>query len=154
MSIDSPRDDRARPVSLVVRRTVAAPPEVVFRAWTDPEALKRWWGPDGITCSDAEVDLRVGGRYRIANEDATGAVLWITGVFDVVEAPHRLVFSWAHEPVDDATDYTRVTVQFDPSAGGTEVSVTHELLPSVESRDTHEAGWSGCLGGLETMFAS
>jgi len=55
-------------LTLVVRRTIGASPERVFDAWTKPERLRLWWGPRGVTCTAAEVDLRVGGRYRIANQ--------------------------------------------------------------------------------------
>ena len=90
MSTKPARDRAPATLSLLVQRTVAAPPESVFRAWTEVEPLKRWWGPAGITCTDAEVDLRVGGRYRLANKDEDGAVLWITGLFEAIERPHRL----------------------------------------------------------------
>jgi uncharacterized protein YndB with AHSA1/START domain len=52
--------------TLVVRKTIQATPERLFRAWTEPEQLRRWWGPEGAICVDPEVDLQVGGHYRIA----------------------------------------------------------------------------------------
>ncbi|MGI9658388.1 MAG: SRPBCC family protein [Gaiellaceae bacterium] len=139
-------------LSLLVGRFVAASPDLVFNAWTQPDLLERWWGPKEISCSEAQVDLRVGGRYRLANRDPEGAVLWITGIFEAVERPHRLVYTWAHEPVDESTEYTRVTVRFEAADGGTEVTLVHELLPSQESKATHAAGWHGCLDGLATLF--
>ena len=154
MSTEPAREGRPATLSLLVRRTVAAPPDAVFRAWTEVESLKRWWGPPGITCTAAEVDLRVGGRYRLANENPDGAVLWITGMFEAIERPRRLVYSWAHEPVEESTDYTRVTVRFDAVEAGTDVTLVRELLPSEDSRITHRDGWNGCLSGLEALFAS
>ena len=75
----------ASPVSLVVRRIVAASPERLFSMWTTPELLVAWWGPRGVTCTHAEIDARVGGRYRIANTMPTGEVVWIVGEYLEIE---------------------------------------------------------------------
>ena len=133
-------------VTLVVRRTIRATPERLFDAWTRPEELKKWWGPTGVTCTDAVVDLGVGGRYRIANRFPNGDVVWITGEFEVVERPHRLVYSWRLGT--DTQTPERVSVTFVARAGNTEVTVTHERIPSIPVRDVHEQGWFGCLNGL------
>ena len=74
-------------------RNVAAPPERLFEAWTRPELLLEWWGPDGVEAINAEVDLRAGGAWRIANKMADGSVLWIGGVFESITPPHELVYS-------------------------------------------------------------
>ena len=135
-------------LALIVRRTIQATPQRVFDAWTRPEQLRRWWGPRPVTCSEAEVDLRVGGAYRIGNLLPDGRVLWICGEFEVVEPPHRLVYSWRLGEVDAS----RVTVRFVPRDGGTEVIVVHERVADEETRADHEKGWIGCLDGLSAMF--
>ncbi|MCI0571319.1 MAG: SRPBCC domain-containing protein [Myxococcaceae bacterium] len=138
---------QAGDVALVVRRTIRAPVGRVFDAWTQPEHLRRWWGPGGpVRCPDAEVDLRVGGRYRIANAFPDGRVVWIVGEFELVSPPHRLVYSWRLEPGTQEPE--RVTVRFEPKDGATEVIVVHERIASQASRDEHEKGWNGCLDGL------
>jgi uncharacterized protein YndB with AHSA1/START domain len=134
------------PARLEVRRRVGAPPERVFAAWTDPNQLKQWWGPKGVTCPAAEVDLRTGGRYRIANRFADGRLVWIFGEFEVVAPPHRLVYTWRAEPGPDV--HERVTVTFELRDGGTEVVVVHERIPDARTRDGHREGWQGCLDGL------
>ena len=133
-------------VSLIVRRRIRATPERLFEAWTQPAQLRLWWGPASVDCIDAEVDLRVGGRYRIANRFPDGTVLWITGVFEVIEAPHKLVYTWGLEPLAGAPE--RVTVQFQAHHELTEVIVTHQGIPSAQVRDRHDEGWRGCLDGL------
>ncbi|HEX2790562.1 MAG TPA: SRPBCC domain-containing protein [Steroidobacteraceae bacterium] len=133
-------------LTLIVRRTIRATPARLFEAWTQPAQLRQWWGPESVVCIDAEVDLRVGGRYRIANRFADGKILWIAGEFEAIEAPHKLVYTWALEPVSGATE--RVTVQFRPLGESTEVIVTHEGIASVPVRQRHEQGWQGCLSGL------
>jgi uncharacterized protein YndB with AHSA1/START domain len=133
-------------VSLVVRRLIAAPAARVFAAWTQPAHLERWWGPRGVSCVGAEVDLRVGGRYRIGNRDPDGRVVWISGEFELVAPPHKLVYTWRIEP--GAGEPERVTVRFEPRGEATEVIVVHERLASAASRDLHARGWEGCLEGL------
>jgi uncharacterized protein YndB with AHSA1/START domain len=133
-------------VTLVVRRTIRAKAERLFAAWTIPAQLKLWWGPQGVKCIEAEVDLRRGGRYRIANQLPDGKTLWITGEFEVIEAPRKLVYTWRIEPETENSE--RVTVQFEESGNDTEVIVTHERIASEELRNMHERGWFGCLAGL------
>jgi uncharacterized protein YndB with AHSA1/START domain len=132
--------------ALVVRRLIRATPEKLFAAWTRPEQLIQWWGPEGVSCPTAEIDLRPGGGYRIANRFADGALIWISGVFEVVEIPHRLVYTWQLEAVSASIE--RVSISFEPRDTGTEVVVTHERIGSAAARISHERGWNGCLDGL------
>lgn len=142
----SPAAPGSQTVSLVVRRTIHASAERVFEAWTRSAHLKKWWGPDPVRCADAEIDLRVGGRYRIANRFPDGKVVWIVGEFELVAPPHKLVYTWRLEPDSQAPE--RVTVRFEPRDGATEVIVVHERIPNTATRDMHEQGWHGCLAGL------
>jgi uncharacterized protein YndB with AHSA1/START domain len=134
------------PATLVVRRRINATPERLFAAWTQPELLMRWWGPEGVACPAAEIDLRVGGSYRIANRFPDGNILWIAGRFEEIDAPHRLVYSWQLESREGPAE--RVTVCFVAHGELTEVVVTHERIPDEAARKGHERGWSGCLQGL------
>jgi uncharacterized protein YndB with AHSA1/START domain len=137
---------------LIVRRSIRASPECIFDAWTQPEHLKRWWGPKGVECVDAEVDLRLGGRYRIANQFPDGRILWISGEFEAIERPRKLVYTWrVRDGADDAIE--RVTVTFNALGEDTEVVVAHERIPSQPMRDMHEQGWVGCLDGLAEYLA-
>ncbi|HMH29317.1 MAG TPA: SRPBCC domain-containing protein [Steroidobacteraceae bacterium] len=131
--------------ALIVRKSIRASPERIFDAWTQPEHLKLWWGPKSVECIDAEVDLRVGGRYRIANQFPDGKVLWISGEFETIERPHRLVYTWRVGP-EAAPE--RVTVTFEARGEQTEVIVMHERIPTQAMSDMHEQGWVGCLDGL------
>ena len=141
--------DGAHVVSLVVRRRVRASAARLFAAWTLPEQVERWWGPRPGTCIGADIDLRVGGRYRIAHRMPDGAVIYIGGVFRRIDPPRQLVYTWRREPGSGVEE--QVTVRFEPMDGGTEVVVVHERIADQQSRDTHEAGWNGCLDGLEAF---
>jgi uncharacterized protein YndB with AHSA1/START domain len=131
-------------LTLVVRRTIAATPERLFAAWTVPAQLVTWWGPAPVRCLGAEVDLRVGGAYRIRNGLPDGSELVIAGTFERIEPPTLLVYSWQvrSEPV------SRVTVQFLAVAAGTDVIVTHERIADAAVKDDHERGWIGCFDRL------
>jgi uncharacterized protein YndB with AHSA1/START domain len=143
---DLPLTSGSASITLVVRRKICARPEALFAAWTQPAHLKKWWGPRPVTCVDAEVDLRVGGGYRIANQFPDGTLLWIVGEFEVVDPPHKLVYTWRAGFEPRASE--RVTVQFDWQGDATEVTVVHEGIPNAAIRNRHESGWNGCLDGL------
>jgi uncharacterized protein YndB with AHSA1/START domain len=145
------KTDAGNSISLIVRRTIQASVKRVFEAWTSPEHLVRWWGPRPVRCDEAVVDLRVGGEYRISNRFPDGNVLLITGKFDVVDVPSRLVYSWRIEGKSDHD--STVTVRFEPrGADATEVIVIHNRIDSESTRADHEHGWIGCLDGLERLF--
>ncbi len=148
--------------ALNVTRDIGAPPDRVFAAWTSPDQIDRWWGGGGVTCPEAEVDLRQGGTYRIANAMPDGMVTWISGVFEVIEPPHRLVYTWSVEAPDqssadqssaDQPPASIVEVEFQPIEGGTRIAITQTRIPSIDARHLFEAGWNGCLDGLATLLA-
>lgn len=112
-----------------------------------PEEIKRWWGPPGVECIGAEIDLCVGGRYRIGNRLADGTMLWIVGEFEVIDRPRKLAYTWQLESQTGVAP-ERVVVSFEPSGAGTEVVVVHERIPDAPTRASHEQGWIGCLAGL------
>jgi uncharacterized protein YndB with AHSA1/START domain len=131
---------------VVVRRVIAAPPATVFEWWTRPEHLLRWWGPRPVVCDRAEVDLRVGGLYRLCNRLADGAELWIEGRFESIDRPHHLVYSWQ---AGTRAAIERVQVDFlAVPRENTEVVVTHERIGDPAVARSHERGWSGCLESL------
>ena len=139
-------------IVLVVRRTIRASPERIFEAWTRPEHLRAWWGPRPVTCSGAEVDLRVGGRFRIDNALPDGKTVVIEGTFRAIEPPHRLVYTWRMGA--EAPESSLVTVRFEARGDATEVVIVHESIPSEVVRRSHLDGWTGCLDGLEAFFTA
>jgi uncharacterized protein YndB with AHSA1/START domain len=140
------RDDRSD-LALVVRRTIRAPAARLFEAWTRPEHLRRWWGPStSVACPEAEVDLRVGGRYKIANRFPDGKLVWIVGEFRSISAPRELVYTWRIEPGPETTEL--VTVRFTARGADTDVVIVHESIATKAARRSHEEGWGGCLEGL------
>lgn len=137
--------------ALVVRRRIRAPASELFAAWTDPAQLLQWWGPKGVVCTEAILEPRVGGAYRLGNRLASGRVVWITGEFERFVPPSELVFSWRVDGQAGLAE--RVTVQFMPAGDSTDVIVTHEHIADATTRSEHEMGWVGCLAGLSRLVA-
>ena len=86
-AIDGPTADGP-----VIERVFEAPRELVWRAWTDPEHLVRWWGPDGFATPHCTIDLRVGGRLHLCLRSPEYGQLWAGGVFYEIDPPSRLVY--------------------------------------------------------------
>jgi uncharacterized protein YndB with AHSA1/START domain len=134
--------------SLTLERRLKAAPDQVWRAWTDPQALMRWFAPsDDFETPTVECDLRVGGRYRIVMKSPDGELHDVRGVYREIVPNERLVFSWAWQSEPD--DESIVTITLRPDGAGTELTLQHDKLPSVTSRDKHQHGWIGCLDRLE-----
>lgn len=145
------------PAVLHIRRRFAASPERIFKAWTDPQALLRWFAPPGARILDAECDLRVDGAYRISMQVGEGAPFDHHGRYLEIDPPRRLVFSWLleyHGCARPAGEMCESVVEIDlrPHGEETELLLTHTLLPSETSCAAHERGWTGCLDGLETYL--
>ncbi|MCZ6491166.1 MAG: SRPBCC domain-containing protein [Acidobacteria bacterium] len=139
--------------TLTLRRTFQAPREKVFHAWTDPETLKKWWGPEGYETPEAEVDLRVGGRYRLGMRKLPdGEVFFLGGTFREISPPERLVYTWSWEQASMDVGETLVTVEFREAGQSTEVVLKHELFPNEETREHHNQGWNGCLDKLTKLL--
>jgi uncharacterized protein YndB with AHSA1/START domain len=133
--------------TLHLERTFDAPAQDVFDAWTNPEVLRRWWGPGPTWRTPvAEVDLRVGGHYRLSMEDPdVGTLLTVTGEYREVRRPERLVYSWSWVEDGQPGHESTVTVEFLERDERTIVQLEHSGLESQESRERHEQGWAACL---------
>jgi uncharacterized protein YndB with AHSA1/START domain len=107
----------------------------------------RWFGPsDDYRVPSAEVDLRVGGRYRIAILAPSGNQLAVGGTYREIRPPERLQYTWRWE---DGGDETLVTFELRDLGGETELTLKHERFTNPEARDRHRAGWTGSLDRLE-----
>jgi uncharacterized protein YndB with AHSA1/START domain len=141
------------PENLHVQRVIHARRERVFRAWTTPEEILKWFGPGDCRALDAKVDLRVGGSYHF-RVFTQGMEMDLVGVFREITAPSRLVYTWQFKggPPPNMPE-TLVTVDFVEKSSATEVRIKHEKLPTAEVRAQHRMGWEGCLEKLEALVA-
>lgn len=139
--------------SLRITRRYPVAPEKVWRAWIDPQALSRWFGPgepDSVT--RAELDVRAGGRYRIAFRTQDGEEHEVSGEYQEVQANRRLSFTWAWKSTPERVSL--VTLEMRPSGQGCELDFRHERLFDQEARDNHERGWTGTFAKLDDFLTS
>ena len=148
------RQTASPPLALKARRVLNATPQQVFDAWTVPALLRGWFAAaEDFTTPLAEVDLRVGGRYRLGMQPPGGAqVLVATGEYLEIEPPSRLVFTWQWEGTAQDERLTLVTLALQPHGAGTQLVLTHEQFDSAANRDQHALGWQGCLNQLERLL--
>jgi uncharacterized protein YndB with AHSA1/START domain len=138
---------------LSIRRVYSVAPEKVWRAWTDPQALRRWFGPgEPGSVTSAELDVRLGGRYRIAFVAPDGVEHVAAGVYQEVVENRRLVFSWTRHGMPELE--SQVTIELRPVPGGTELSFLHDKFPDVAARDDHQGGWLPTFAKLDAFIGT
>ena len=139
--------------SLEITRFINAPRARVYAAWTDPEQLKQWWGPEGVKTRNFIADARVDGKYRWELLNQEGEEMTVFGEYRELIAGTKIVFTWKWDDDDDwKTHNSIVTIELSDRDGGTEVKLTHVQLPSEASRDRHNEGWTSVLDRLEEFF--
>ncbi len=130
--------------ALVLSRVFDAPRDLVFKAWTDPRHVPRWWGPNGFTNPVCELDVRPGGAIRIDMRGPDGVVYPMKGVFHEIVEPERLVFT--SSAVEDEKGHpqlvVRFTVTFDEHNGKTKLTVRAVVVTSGPAA-------AGALAGME-----
>lgn len=146
---------------LVIERVFDAPRDQVWRAWTDPEEVKKWWGPEHFTSPSAKIDLREGGTYLYCMRSPDGKDYWSTGVFREIVPMERIVVtdSFADEKGnvvpgshygmgDDFPLEMQVTVTFEELDGKTKLTLRHAGMPAGEMGDQAGTGWNQSLDKL------
>jgi uncharacterized protein YndB with AHSA1/START domain len=133
---------------------VAAPPEQVFAAWTDPGQMADWYAPsDDFGPTVGEVDLQVGWTYRVGMRlPGRTEPRFVSGQYCEVDAPRTLSFTWAWEPLQPGWTETQVTLEFHPRGDGTDLVLVHERFRDERDRDAHARGWRGSLDRLRRKF--
>ena len=139
-----------------LQRLIDVSPRVAFDRWVDADARRHWYAPDpGSSVAEAETDLRVGGSYRVSIVGPTGDLLYTEeGVFEVIEAPHRLVYRQVMSVSDGSSVETRVTVTFEERDGKTLLTLLDAGYPTEEQRDEFERGWPDFLDAYERSVVS
>jgi uncharacterized protein YndB with AHSA1/START domain len=128
---------------LVVTRTVNGPARIVFEAWTKPELFKRWWVPKsmGMSLLSCEMDVRVGGTYRLVfGHDGSEPMAFFGRYIEVT--PHSRL-AWTNEEGGEDGPVTTVTFE---EKGGKTLLVLHELYPSKEALDAAGTGAADAMG--------
>ncbi len=111
--------------------------------------MKQWHASEEYQTHVAELDLRVGGRYRFEFKQLSdGVVKPVWGTYREVTPPERLVYTWQMDSPDMKLGETVVTVEFLDRGKETEVVLTHELFPNAEICEQHNQGWNACFDSL------
>jgi uncharacterized protein YndB with AHSA1/START domain len=127
---------------------VQAPPRRVFEAMTDPNQVAAWWGPEGFTCPEVTLDVRVGGAYRIAMQPPQGELFHLVGEYVEVSPPSHLAYTFRWEPPDPDDRETVARLALRESAGATEIELTQGTFATEARRELHEAGWTDTFDRL------
>jgi uncharacterized protein YndB with AHSA1/START domain len=127
---------------LKITRLFDAPPELVFELWSNPEHLRNWMGPDGFDCPVAEIDFRVGGKYRAMIRSPETGESWFGGVYREIRPSTRLVFTFTWDAGPSGGVETLVTIDFTEVRGKTAMTFHQTPFRDVDARDRHVGGWT------------
>jgi uncharacterized protein YndB with AHSA1/START domain len=139
---------------LEIERVLSAPPPIVFAAFSDPNELAKWWGPEGFTIPSLDYHPRVGEAYRIEMQPPEGDPFYLTGEFEEVDSPTRLAFTFAWEDPDPDDVETVVTLSFQDLTGSTEVAMTQSPFKTESRRALHRDGWGDSFDKLQRHLES
>lgn len=148
---------------LTIMRIIDAPRELVWKAWTEPDCMMRWWGPKGFTSPVCKIDPRVGGEYLNLMRSPEGKDFWSVGVFREIVMPERLVmtdsFADKHGNIVKATHYglsqgfpleMLITAILEEHEGKTKLTIKHSGIDSISDKDRGDMqqGWNESLDKL------
>lgn len=136
------------PPGVTLVRRIKASPARLWAAITDPAQMAQWWGPDAGPTLSAEADLRPGGRYSVVFQMLDGRQGNPSGTYREIVPQQKLVFTWELADEPDSV----VTFLLKAIDGGTELTLTHEQLPSEALRVSHARGWAGFLDQLSAFL--
>jgi len=125
----------------------------VFAAMTDPEQVAEWWGPKGFTCPEVNLNVRVGGMYRIAMRPPVGELFHLVGAYVEVVPPSRLAYTFRWEPPDPDDCETIARLRLRDVHGATEVELVQGPFATEARRDLHQAEWVDSLARLASYLA-
>jgi uncharacterized glyoxalase superfamily protein PhnB/uncharacterized protein YndB with AHSA1/START domain len=152
---------------IVIRRVFNAPRERVWKAWTDPEVVKQWWGPKGFTAPVSTIDLRVGGKYLSCMRSPEGKDYWSTGVYREIVPPERLVCTdnFADEKGNlvpasyygmpgDWPPELLITVTLEEVGAKARMTLRHDGIPAGKMREDCIAGWNQSFDKLAEVLVT
>lgn len=137
-----------------IQRTIDAAPEAVFQHWVDPVARRDWYAPEEGWIVEAETDLRDGGAWSVSFGPTPEEQYRDEGVFEIVDRPHRLVYTVIMRFPDAGSFETRLTVTFQATPEGrTLLTLLDSGYPTEGLRDGHASGWPDFLNAFQLTLA-
>ena len=145
-------------LALEITRVFNAPRDLVFKAWTDPEHMAKWGGPEGYSATTVELDARPGGAWRLGMRSPEGDEHLQGGEIREIVPPERLVYTFAWEEADGSPGHeTLVSItlaEHGPNATQTLMTFRQGTFENVESRDGHREGWDSAFNVLDAFLTS
>lgn len=141
-------------VGIELQRRFRASPERIFQAWTQPAALREWWCPPGWIAGEIEIELRVGGSYRIGmvRPGSPGTGVSVSGRFLEVRPPERLVYTWRWEGAFAEMPETLVTLELRGSNSEALLTLHHDDFADQGLRQQHRSGWIAACDRLDRVM--
>ncbi|EKE12107.1 MAG: hypothetical protein ACD_14C00017G0003 [uncultured bacterium] len=155
--------------SFVLERVFDAPKEKVWKAWTTPEMVKKWWGPNGFSCPVANIDFTQGGKYLFCmRNEADSKDYWSTGEYEKIEPMERIVVSDSFADAEgnrmpasyygmgsDWPTIMNIQTTFDEVDGKTKLTIKYDNLAGFSEKDFQDMnqGWNESLDKLEKVLA-
>lgn len=139
--------------TLEIRRTIKAPIEKVYRAWTEPEQISQWFGCDKVNKAVVSQELKVGGEYRIDANCRDGSPGCVYGTFREIIPNQKLVYTWTNASVEYPANDTIVSIEFISRGNETEIHLVHSNFALEKSAEGHTFGWNECLDKLAQFVA-
>jgi uncharacterized protein YndB with AHSA1/START domain len=150
---------------LKIVRTFNAPKELVWKAFSQPEHLKKWWGPKEYTAPDCNMDFRIGGKYHVSMMDAAGKKIWSTGVYKEIIPNKKLVatdsFADENGNVVSGDQYGMpgmplefiITIELEEENGKTKMTLLHAGFPAGEMQKGANEGWNSSFDKMDRLLA-
>ena len=142
----------AAELALRLERVVAAPPELVFRMHVEPDLFAQWFGPKGFSATSIDLDLRVGGGYRITMQPPDADAFVLFGEFREIDRGARLAYTFRYEPPDPDDRDTVVVLSFRDLGEATALTVEQGTFATEARRALHQQGWTDSLDRLEELL--
>jgi uncharacterized protein YndB with AHSA1/START domain len=139
---------------LELQLVVDSPRERIFSALTESPELSTWWGPDGYTMPEIDLDLRVGGVYRFTMQPPGGNRFHLAGEFLEIEPPRRLVYTFRYEEPDPDDRQTVVALSLEEVGHATEVALWQGDFATEGRLELHRSGWTDSLEKLRELTES
>ncbi len=143
---------------ILVNCYFASPPAKVFRAWTDPDIVMKWFGQTPNSLYSASIDLKLGGVWRFIKMKDAEKSIGFEGQYQDIQPGEKLIFSWSHVTEHangerDASPYSRVEVTFTAKGNGTDVRLIHSNVRSEDARRGIGGGWKAAFTHMEDVLA-
>jgi uncharacterized protein YndB with AHSA1/START domain len=141
---------------LLISRIFDAPRDLVFKAWTEPEHMVKWFGPQGFTSTVLRSELRPGGSYRVKMQEPNGSDHFLQGVYQEIVVPARLVstFAWADAAGNQIRPETILTLTLEELGTKTKLTLHQAVFESVTACDEHRSGWTSSFERLAEYLAN